>query len=67
MGIISEIVILGSIIFTDKWRGYMALDNNSNYEHRIVCHKYNFMSPIDDTHIQHIESFINRIKPKIKK
>jgi hypothetical protein len=32
-----------------------------------VCHKYNFANPIDGTHTQHVESYNNRLKLKIKK
>ncbi|KAG0441323.1 hypothetical protein DMUE_1132 [Dictyocoela muelleri] len=53
LDIISRVVVPGSIICTDEWSAYKALGTSLSYEHRTVCHKYNFVNPYDGTHTQH--------------
>lgn len=52
--IIRKYVIAGSIIHTDKWRAYDALQNE-NYIHQTVNHSANFIDPETDIHTQNIE------------
>jgi len=48
--IISNVVVPGSIICSDEWAAYASLGRNQNFEHRTVCHKYNFINPADGNH-----------------
>jgi len=62
--IINQVVRAGSIIHTDEAKVYITL--KENYEHSSVCHKYNFVDPESGVHTQHVESYNNKIKAKIK-
>ena len=64
--IIARVVREGSIISTDEFSSYIRLRDNANYEHRTVCHKYNFVCPITGVHTQHVESNNNKLKRGIK-
>lgn len=64
--IISKVVRPGSIIHSDEWRAYNQIEKTGIYEHMKVVHKYNFVDPDTGTHTQHVESFNNKIKYKIK-
>ena len=55
----------GSIIYTDEWKEYNNLTEN-NFNHYVVCHKYHFVNPITGVHTQHVESYNNKLKKKIK-
>lgn len=65
--IIERVIRTGSIIYTDEWSSYSQLSRDNNYEHYTVCHKYNFVNPKNNVHIQNVESFNNKIKYEIKK
>lgn len=64
--IIEDVVRPGSIISTDEWKAYNPLNNNIDYEHKKITHKYNFVDPITGVHTQNVESFNNKIKMDIK-
>ncbi|KAG0439484.1 hypothetical protein DMUE_2403, partial [Dictyocoela muelleri] len=64
--IISSQVLPYSTIMTDEHRSYSRLNKNS-YEHKTVCHKYNFVDKITGAHTQSVESFNGQIKNEIKK
>ncbi|KCZ74656.1 hypothetical protein H311_04376 [Anncaliia algerae PRA109] len=66
ISIICENVINGSIIYTDKYKGYFKL-GKFVLLHKSVFHKYNFVNPINGVHIQHVESFHNEMKLEIKR
>ena len=66
INIISNVVVPGSIICSDEWAAYASLGRNQNFEHRTVCHKYNFINLADGTYTQRVESCINRLKLGIK-
>ncbi|KCZ74470.1 hypothetical protein H311_04565, partial [Anncaliia algerae PRA109] len=63
--IISRIVRPGSIIHTDEWKAYIKL-NQSNFDHKTIRHKFNFVDPITGIHTQNVESFNNKLKLFIK-
>lgn len=54
-----------STIHTDEHRSYLTLSRHS-YEHRTVCHKYNFVDNLSGVHTQAVECFNNEIKYLIK-
>lgn len=64
--IIERVVRPGSHIYTDEGRSYFPLGMNSDYNHQSVVHKYNFVNPETGVHTQHVESFNNKMKRKIK-
>ena len=43
----------GSIIHTDEHKSYKKL-NNLEFEHGIVCHKYNFVNKCTGAHTQEV-------------
>ena len=55
-----------SIIFSDQWRSYTAL-NSLNFIHETVNHSIEFVDPETGVHTQNIESFWNKVKMIIKK
>lgn len=65
--VINRIVRPGSIISTDEFASYRSLGDSGEYEHRTICHKYNFVCPTTGIHTQHIESNNNKLKRVIKK
>jgi len=64
--IIARVTRPGSIIQTDEWRAYNEISKAGCYEHKKVVHKYNFVDPGTGVHTQHVESYNNKIKYKIK-
>jgi transposase-like protein len=63
--VINRIVRPGSTIHTDDWPSYRQL-GNGNYNHASVVHKFHFVDPTTGVHTQHVESYNNKIKRKIK-
>lgn len=66
MNVITRVVRDGSEVHTDEWKGYNDIAVN-NYTHHRITHKFNFVDPKTGVHTQHVESFNNKIKRKIKK
>jgi transposase-like protein len=66
LGLIQEHVQTGSIIYSDEWRAYCRL-GEIGFEHSTVCHKYHFVDPVNNVHIQHVESYWSRQKLRIKR
>lgn len=64
--IISRIVRPGTTIYTDDFKSYSSLGTTNNYMHGVVTHKYHFVDPNTGVHTQHVESFNNKLKMKIK-
>jgi transposase-like protein len=64
--IIQNVVRPGSTIHTDEWAAYNALGQSEQYFHHRITHKYNFVDPISGVHTQHVESFNNKLKCRIK-
>lgn len=63
--IIKEHVFSNSVIHTDEHASYKDLIK-LGYEHYTVCHKYNFVNPINGIHTQYVESFNSKLKYEIK-
>lgn len=66
VAIIREHVRPNTIIYSDEWRAYANI-GELEFIHGTVCHKYNFVNPITGVHTQHVESYWNRQKYRIKK
>ncbi len=64
--IINEVVLPGSIIYTDEWKAYLSISSSPIYSHYKITHKYNFVDPSAGIHTQNIESYHNKIKRMIK-
>ena len=65
--IIEKIVRSGTKIFSDEWKAYGLLTRNPNYRHETVNHTLHFVDPKTGVHAQHIESYWNKQKNKIKR
>jgi hypothetical protein len=63
--IIARVLRSNSIIYSDEWAAYNDLPK-LNFDLKQVCHKYNFVYPVTGVHTQHVESFTNKLKMKIK-
>lgn len=63
--VINRIVRTGSTIHTDDWPSYKHL-GDGGYNHSSVVHKYHFVDPVTGVHTQHVESYNNKIKRRIK-
>lgn len=63
--IIKMVVLQGSIIHSDDWQSYNALQEEG-FSHQTVCHKYHFVEPTTGVHTQHVESWNNKLKLAIK-
>lgn len=53
--IITKYAQTGSIIYTDKWRGYFNMQRNCNFTHKTVNHSIVFVDPITLAHANTIE------------
>lgn len=63
--IIKRIVRSGTIIHSDEWSSYKILQRNG-FCHDTVNYSLNFVNPITGTHTQHVESFWNNQKYRVK-
>lgn len=64
--IIRRVVLPGSTIHTDMWRAYQGLSQDPNYTYAAVNHSENFVDPNTGVHTQHVESYWNKSKKKLK-
>ena len=55
----------GSIVFTDKWGGYNAIEEKLGMTHMSVNHSKNFRDPETGTHTNKIEGTWNGLKLRI--
>ncbi len=66
--IIQQHVHPGTIIHSDEWRAYRRVTAlPSVASHSTVNHSVSFLDPVTGTHTQHIESYWNRVKLKLKR
>ena len=56
----------GTIIRSDEWSSYREIERLLGMTHETVNHSVNFVNPATGAHTQHVESYWNRIKTRIK-
>ena len=55
-------------IWSDEWRAYSQVPSLPNITtHRTVNHSLHFKDPVTGVHTNHIESYWNRVKVKLKR
>jgi hypothetical protein len=64
--IITKHVKEGSIIYTDKWKGYDGLKENLGLEHMTVNHSVCFKEPVTGVCTNKVEGLNNGLKLKVK-
>jgi hypothetical protein len=64
LALIQKHVRNGTTIVTDKWKGYIGLQNEG-FGHMTVNHTYNFVDPDSGAHTQTIESDWRPLKKKL--
>ena len=66
--IINNHVAAGTIVHSDEWAAYNRTGNLPNVgSHSTVNHSLTFVDPVTGTHTQHVESYWNRCKTKLKR
>ena len=66
--IIQRHVAAGSVVHSDQWRAYSQVGTLPNVaSHSTVNHQINFVDPVSGVHTQHVESYWNRSKTKLKR
>ena len=63
--IIQSHVQPGSIVHSDEWRTYSRIQSQLHLQHNTVNHSIQFVTPTG-VHTNHVESYLNRTKMKIK-
>ena len=62
--IIRKNVVSGSVVYTDKWRGYCSLPEYG-YHHATICHAQNFA--VGNIHVNGIENFWSQAKRHMRR
>jgi len=67
-GVMNNRLRANSHIHSDEWRAYLRLPQfvPNCLQHDTVNHTFHFVDPITGVHTQHVESYWNRVKMKIK-
>lgn len=66
--ILNSHIAPGTEVWSDQWSAYSGVGALSNVSrHRTVNHSQNFVDPATGVHTQHIESYWNRVKTKLKR
>ena len=65
--LINAHVAPGTVIHSDEWAAYNRVQRLSNvFSHDVVNHSVNFVEPSTGVHTQHVESYWNRVKAKLR-
>ena len=65
--IIQAHIAPGSVVHSDQWRAYSQVSSLPGIAaHNTVNHSINFVEPVTGVHTQHVESYWNRVKVKLK-
>ena len=64
--IISQVCRPNSIIVSDEWAAYRAVDENTGHDHIAVNHSLYFIDPVTGAHTQNVESYWGKVKLRIK-
>ena len=68
VSIINNHVAPGKIIHSDEWAAYTRIKSLPNVgSHSTVNHSLTFVDPVTGTHTQHVESYWNHCKTKLKR
>ena len=55
-------------VWSDEWRAYNNVGSLANVSrHQTVNHSLHFKDPVTGAHTEHIESYWNRVKTKLKR
>ena len=55
-------------VWSDEWRAYNNVGSLANVSrHQTVNHSLHFKDPVTGVHTEHIESYWNRVKTKLKR
>ena len=65
--IIQTHVAPGTVVHTDEWRAYSGVASLPSLTHGTVNHSIQFVDPVTGVHTQHVESYWNRVKTKLKR
>ena len=58
----------GTVVHSDQWRAYSQVASLPPVTaHHTVNHSINFIDPTTGVHTQHVESYWNRVKVKLKR
>ena len=58
----------GTEVWSDEWRAYRNVGTLPNVSrHQTVNHSLHFKDPVTGVHTEHIESYWNRVKTKLKR
>ena len=58
----------GLFVHSDDWAAYRRVQQLGNVaRHNVVNHSLHFVDPVTGVHTQHVESYWNRVKTKLKR
>jgi hypothetical protein len=63
--VLSRHLRIGTIVYSDLWRGYIRLTDRLHLEHQSVNHSYHFVDPVTGVHTNTIEATWCALKKSI--